>query len=334
MDEEPASNNSIFRNLEGEEMMGKVIMFVVVSLFAAILFLLLLHLYARLFWWRVEQHFNLNLIPSNDPGSTVHVISRHNQRRRFIFAQAQEDPPRNTGLDSSLLQSIPVVVFKSTDFKDGIECSVCLSDLVDGDKARVLPRCNHGFHVDCIDMWFQSHSTCPLCRNTVGSVEEETTHGGNEGFSQNQNFESEHSNNQHNNPSHQDQSSVLGVSTEALNFPTNVLVWGDHNQVRSQGIIVNEDLGPGNFADSSNDHHQTESTTSGNPACNRAQEVTAVVVDISANSSENLSERVQEEEPKSPMFTRLRSLKKFLSREKKSVVCITASSGTNSNNNV
>ncbi|CAA7018514.1 unnamed protein product [Microthlaspi erraticum] len=315
MDDESASNSSVFRNLEGEEMMGKVILFVVVSLFAAILFLLLLHLYARLFWWRVEQHFNLNLIRSDDPGSTVHVIGRHNQRRRFIFAQAQEDPPRNTGLDSSLLQSIPVVVFKSTDFKDGIECSVCLSDLVDGDKARVLPRCNHGFHVDCIDMWFQSHSTCPLCRNTVGSVEEETTHGGNEGLSQNQNFESGHSSNQQN-PSHQDQSSVLGVSTEPLNFPTNVLVWGDHNQVRSQGVIV-----------TGNDHHQIESTTIGN----RAQEVTALVVDIPANSSENLTERIQEEEPKSPMFTRLRSLTKFLSREKKSVACV---SGTNNNSNV
>ncbi|ESQ30033.1 hypothetical protein EUTSA_v10012011mg [Eutrema salsugineum] len=324
MDEESASNSSVFRNLEGEEMMGKLILFAIVSLFTAILFLLLLHLYARLFWWRVEQHFNLNLIQSDDPGSTV--IGRNHQRHRFIFAQVQEDPPRNAGLDSSLLQSIPVVVFKSRDFSDGLECAVCLTDLVDGDKARVLPRCNHGFHVDCIDMWFQSHSTCPLCRNTVGSVEE-TTRGGSEGLSQNQNFESGHSSNQHN-PS-QDQSPVLGVSTEPLSFPTNVLVWGDHNQVRSAGLIVTEDLGSGNSADSSNDH-QPESTSSN--SCNRAQQVTAIVVDIPVNQSESLSERIEEEEPKSPMFTRLRSLKKFLSREKKGVVCISGSSDTNNNN--
>lgn len=296
MDEESASNSSIFRNYGGEEMMGKVIIFAIVTLFTAILFLLLLHLYARLFWWRVEQHFNLNLFQSDDPGSTV--IGRNHRRRRFVFAQPQEDPPRNNGLDSSILQSVPILVFKSCDFKDGLECAVCLSDLVDGDKARVLPRCNHGFHVDCIDMWFQSHSTCPLCRNTVGSVEE-TLHGGSEGS--------------------QDQSPVLGFSTEPLNFPTNVLVWGDHNQVRSAGHVVTEDSSSRNFADSSNDHQQ---------------EVTVVVVDIPANPSENLSERIQEEEeePKSPMFARLRSLKKFLRREKKGEVCISGSSGTNNNN--
>ncbi|VVB00298.1 unnamed protein product [Arabis nemorensis] len=306
MDEESASNSSIFRNYEGEEMMGKVILFAIVSLFTAILFLLLLHLYARLFWWRVEQHFNLNLFQSDDPGSTV--IGRNHQRRRFIFAQAQEDPPRNNGLDSSILQSIPILVFKSCDFKDGLECAVCLSDLVDGDKARVLPRCNHGFHVDCIDMWFQSHSTCPLCRNTVGSVEETLHGGGSEGLSQNRNFDSGLSSNRHN-PS-QDQSSVLEASTEPMNFPTNVLVWGDHNQVRSAGHVVTED-----------------------PSIDHQQEVNAVVVDIPANPSENLSERIQEEEePKSLMFARLRSLKKFLSRERKGEVCISGSSGTNNNN--
>ncbi|CAL9218867.1 unnamed protein product [Arabidopsis halleri] len=309
MDEEAASNGSVFSKFEGEETMGKVLLFAIVSIFTGILFLLLLHLYARLFWWRVEQHFNLNLIQSEEPGSTV--IGRNHRQRRFVFAQGQEDPPHNSGLDSKILQSIHVVVFKSTDFKDGLECAVCLSELVDGDKARVLPRCNHGFHVDCIDMWFQSHSTCPLCRNTVGSVEE-TIHGGSEGLSQNQNFESGHSSNQHN--TSQDQSPVLGFSTEPLSFPTNVLVWGDQNQVRSAGLVVTEESPSGNFADSSSNDHQQESSSTN--TYNRAQEVRAVVVDIPANSSENLTERIDEEEPKSPMFTRLRSLKKFLTREK------------------
>ncbi|KAL1218890.1 RING-H2 finger protein ATL60 [Cardamine amara subsp. amara] len=322
MDEESASNSSVFRKFEGEEMMGKILLFAILSLVTGILFLLLIYLYARFFWWREEQHLNLNLTLSDDPGSTV--IGRNNRRRRFVFAQVQEDPPCTTGLDSKILQSIDVLVFKSTDFKDGLECAVCLSDLVDGDKARVLPRCNHGFHVDCIDMWFQSHSTCPLCRNTVGSVED-TAHRGTEGLSQNQNFESGHSSNQHN-PS-QDQSPVLELfPTEPLSFPTNVLVWGDQNQVRSVDHVVTENSTSGNFEDD----HQQES--SGTNTCNRAQEVTAVVVDIRADSSEDLSERIDEEEPRSPMFTRLRSLKKFLSREKKDVVCVIGSSGANNNN--
>lgn len=35
----------------------------------------------------------------------------------------------------------------------------------------MLPKCKHGFHVECIDMWFHSNNTCPLCRNLVVSSE-------------------------------------------------------------------------------------------------------------------------------------------------------------------
>jgi hypothetical protein len=36
---------------------------------------------------------------------------------------------------------------------------------------RLLPKCNHSFHINCIDMWFHSHSTCPICRSPVEKVE-------------------------------------------------------------------------------------------------------------------------------------------------------------------
>ncbi|PKA52463.1 RING-H2 finger protein ATL80 [Apostasia shenzhenica] len=50
--------------------------------------------------------------------------------------------------------------------EDG-ECPVCLSAFDDGDEVRLLPQCLHSFHVACIDMWLQSHSSCPVCRSSV-----------------------------------------------------------------------------------------------------------------------------------------------------------------------
>lgn len=44
---------------------------------------------------------------------------------------------------------------------------MCLSEFEHGETGRVLPKCNHSFHTECIDMWFHSHSTCPLCRAPV-----------------------------------------------------------------------------------------------------------------------------------------------------------------------
>ncbi|KAF1867748.1 hypothetical protein Lal_00050181 [Lupinus albus] len=48
------------------------------------------------------------------------------------------------------------------------ECSVCLSDLEEGEEVKKLPRCKHSFHLQCIDMWLHSHHDCPLCRTPVG----------------------------------------------------------------------------------------------------------------------------------------------------------------------
>ncbi|CAI9116381.1 OLC1v1017511C1 [Oldenlandia corymbosa var. corymbosa] len=57
------------------------------------------------------------------------------------------------------------------------ECSICLSEYADGDKARQL-RCNHVFHNKCLDKWLQagSHATCPLCRNLVVPAEVASEH--------------------------------------------------------------------------------------------------------------------------------------------------------------
>lgn len=48
-----------------------------------------------------------------------------------------------------------------------IYCPICLHHVNGGETYRKLPKCNHCFHAECIDAWFQSHSTCPLCRTQV-----------------------------------------------------------------------------------------------------------------------------------------------------------------------
>ncbi|KAL0731713.1 hypothetical protein Bca4012_027807 [Brassica carinata] len=68
---------------------------------------------------------------------------------------------------SILIRSIPVVDFIPRNFEDGVECVVCLSELDEGDKAKLLPSCKHWFHAHCIDAWLESHATCPICRTRV-----------------------------------------------------------------------------------------------------------------------------------------------------------------------
>jgi len=41
-------------------------------------------------------------------------------------------------------------------------CSICLDDL-NSHPSRVLEKCNHVFHVECIDTWFKTSNKCPYC---------------------------------------------------------------------------------------------------------------------------------------------------------------------------
>lgn len=94
--------------------------------------------------------------------------------------------PATVGLDPSVLETFPIL--KNTEVaahradKGPVDCPVCLGSFDeaddDGEKLllRLLPECNHIFHVNCVDPWLMDHSTCPLCRtNLVPGSESESS---------------------------------------------------------------------------------------------------------------------------------------------------------------
>lgn len=55
----------------------------------------------------------------------------------------------------------------------GSECTICLSEFKHGVHVRVLPGCNHGFHVRCIDKWLATQCTCPTCRRCLFGINQQ-----------------------------------------------------------------------------------------------------------------------------------------------------------------
>ncbi|EOA12228.1 hypothetical protein CARUB_v10012731mg [Capsella rubella] len=73
-----------------------------------------------------------------------------------------------TGLKKRELNKFPVTAYGSSDVDiAATECAICLGEFADGERVRVLPPCNHSFHVSCIDTWLLSHSSCPYCRHSL-----------------------------------------------------------------------------------------------------------------------------------------------------------------------
>ncbi|CAA0834226.1 RING-H2 finger protein ATL2 [Striga hermonthica] len=119
---------------------GKLMVSTVVVLITLIIFMLALHLYARCY------------------------VSRYRQQQ--IERQPQVSCSRaDRGLDRAVLNSLPVISLHA--FQPEDDCAVCLLEFEEREIVRLLPNCGHSFHVHCIDMWFHSHSTCPICRKPV-----------------------------------------------------------------------------------------------------------------------------------------------------------------------
>ncbi|XP_058216616.1 E3 ubiquitin-protein ligase ATL42-like [Rhododendron vialii] len=82
--------------------------------------------------------------------------------------------PRSSGIDRTVIESLPFFKFSALrGLRGGLECAVCLSKFEDVEVLRLLPKCRHAFHIDCVDRWLQNHSSCPLCRQRI-SVEDLT----------------------------------------------------------------------------------------------------------------------------------------------------------------
>ncbi|KAK9704853.1 hypothetical protein RND81_07G015400 [Saponaria officinalis] len=86
------------------------------------------------------------------------------------------------GLDDWLINNIPAFQYKSGDHhhhnnnnknnnssnsKRFRGCVVCLNEFEDQEILRILPKCSHSFHMDCIDVWLMKNASCPLCRSNI-----------------------------------------------------------------------------------------------------------------------------------------------------------------------
>ncbi|GJN29412.1 hypothetical protein PR202_gb17638 [Eleusine coracana subsp. coracana] len=236
-----------------------------------VVFVFLLYLYAK-------RYLGANplLYPPGTPSS------------RFIFIDAS--PVATRGLPAAALRALPVTVYskqqESGSDEEALECAVCLSEVAGGEKMRALPKCGHGFHVECIDMWFHSHDTCPLCRAPVAA----------------------------------DLPRLPREEPELapVEFPTNVLFWGTHDDVTNAGFGMPPPVAAASGSSSS--------AASGRRKENLVIDIPARPLAVNsptaaaASSPLPASRMPGADEMRSPVSARLRSLCRILSRGKQAVV--------------
>ncbi|KAL9998734.1 putative transcription factor C2H2 family [Helianthus debilis subsp. tardiflorus] len=92
-------------------------------------------------------------------------LTKHNSSSNSHRTNRFPEGSPSDGLQRQLQQLFHL--HDSVGANEPFDYAVCLCEFSENDKLRLLPTCSHAFHIDCIDTWLLSNSTCPICRNTL-----------------------------------------------------------------------------------------------------------------------------------------------------------------------
>eukprot|EP00533_Pseudo-nitzschia_delicatissima_P014454 CAMPEP_0197261704 /NCGR_PEP_ID=MMETSP1432-20130617/107_1 /TAXON_ID=44447 /ORGANISM="Pseudo-nitzschia delicatissima, Strain UNC1205" /LENGTH=358 /DNA_ID=CAMNT_0042725985 /DNA_START=51 /DNA_END=1127 /DNA_ORIENTATION=- len=91
------------------------------------------------------------------------------------------------------------------------QCSICIDDFEEGEKIRLLPRCGHAFHTDCILPWLtERQGCCPCCKADVICREVEDNEEAKEDEEENENNNSNNSGNENENEPNNNENGTAG----------------------------------------------------------------------------------------------------------------------------
>ncbi|CAH8382994.1 unnamed protein product [Eruca vesicaria subsp. sativa] len=149
----------------GNNQINPLLLFTIILVSVVFFLCTLLHL--------VTRHYLKKKRSTTLPSSTTHSDnqnSQHSDSDTYRRQLRQLFHLHDSGLDQALIDALPVFLYRDIikkGSKEPFDCAVCLCEFSEEDKLRLLPVCSHAFHIDCIDTWLLSNSTCPLCRGAL-----------------------------------------------------------------------------------------------------------------------------------------------------------------------
>ncbi|KAL3833176.1 hypothetical protein ACJIZ3_007912 [Penstemon smallii] len=151
------SSNNFHKESSSGSRISPAVLFIIVIL--AVLFFIsgLLHLLVRF--------LTKNPSSSQSNNRNLEASSSDTLQRQLHHLFHLHD----SGLDQAFIDALPLFTYKEIvgPKKEPFDCAVCLCEFTESDQLRLLPTCSHAFHINCIDTWLLSNSSCPLCRGTL-----------------------------------------------------------------------------------------------------------------------------------------------------------------------
>ena len=114
---------------------------------------------------RVIREYN-NIRDRNMPN--VYLIDRHQQNQQQNSSNNNNLYERLNSLEDHVVKTTLETINKHSniivnDKKDDQRCVICLKNIKKNEIVREL-KCNHSFHIKCIDRWLETNKYCPICK--------------------------------------------------------------------------------------------------------------------------------------------------------------------------
>jgi hypothetical protein len=95
---------------------------------------------------RLNEPINLSDLPTPNSIASLFTNNRENERTNVKLIND------NTKITAHIHET-------------PLNCSICREDINrDNNIKRTINHCNHEFHQKCLDKWFETNKTCPMCR--------------------------------------------------------------------------------------------------------------------------------------------------------------------------
>lgn len=105
----------------------------------------------------VDNIFNDIIFDSVRRGLSVEHLNANTSTELYVSPESNNQETEGT---------------EGTDGTEGADneedsCSICREPFENSSIIRKINSCGHKFHLSCIDTWFQTQHTCPMCRVSV-----------------------------------------------------------------------------------------------------------------------------------------------------------------------
>ena len=94
-----------------------------------------------------------------------HIIRKLNTRTIYKKEDYYKDNNHRTIIPTNIDKPSKLKI--SPRFKSKLNCSICLESINKPKSNSSTLKCNHIFHLGCINEWSKVSNTCPICRAVI-----------------------------------------------------------------------------------------------------------------------------------------------------------------------